>query len=64
MCDKICDLLKLNGFDSVEALENNLIDLQQKLSDAVAKKQNKLVDVFTYKLTKRQRLQSEVAGEF
>ena len=64
MCDKICDLLKPNGFDSVEALENDLIDLQQKLCDAVAKKHNKLVNVFTDKLARRRRLQSEVAGEF
>lgn len=63
MCDDIRALLKRKGFDSLEAVENDVSQLQQKLCDAVAKKRKKLVDGFTDKLAKRRRLQNEVAGK-
>ena len=63
MSDQICALLNGAGFDSVEALENNIAELVEKRMVAREKKNGKLADRLSEKLTKRERLQKDIAGK-
>ena len=62
MVDQICNLLKNEGFTSVEALESNIAELRQKLNTAITKKQEMQINRLTQKLASRERLQEEITG--
>ena len=57
-----CKLLKDGGFDSVEDLESSIADIRQKLDTATTKEQEKLINRFSEKLARRERLQEEITG--
>ena len=62
MADQICNLLKNEGFDSLEALGNDMAELRQKLNTAITKRQEMLINRLTQKLANRVRLQEEITG--
>ena len=62
MADPICNLLKNEEFDSVEALASSIAELRQKLNTAITKKQEMQIYRLTQKLASRERLQEEITG--
>ena len=62
MADQICNLLKNEGFDSLEALESSIAELRQQLNTAITKKQEMQINRLTQKLANRVRLQEEITG--
>ena len=63
MSDRIRALLNGAGFDSVEALENDIAELVEKRMLAREKKNDKLADRLSEKLANRERLQKDIAGK-
>ena len=62
MADQTGNLLKNEGFDSLEALESNIAELRQQLNTAITKKQEMQINRLTQKLANRVRLQEEITG--
>lgn len=63
MSDQIRALLNDVDVHSVEELENSIAELQEKLTLARAKGNDKVADRLSEKLAKRQRLQKDIAGK-
>ena len=62
MADKVGTLLNIEGFDSVEALESSIAEIQQKLDIAITRKQEMVIKSLSQKLANRERLQKEITG--